>query len=81
MPREINDKKETNWTLVPACGGLKETGEEMSDAARLEGKEDSVYVVATPSGGAQTVRLPLRSDLEESLSDEELFAEIKANQK
>jgi hypothetical protein len=80
MPREINDK-ETAWSLVQAYAGLKEDDEETSDAAWVEGTTDSVYVVATPSGGAQTVRLQLKSDWKESLSDEELLEEIKSQQK
>ena len=81
MPREIIDKEETTWSLVQAYAGLKEPDGELSDAARVAGTKDAVYVVATPSGGAQSVRLQLKSDWESSLSDEELLEEIKTHQK
>lgn len=80
MPREINDNG-TNWSLAQAYSGLEENSEEMSEAAKVKGSEDLVYVVATPSGGAQTVRLELKGDWEENLSDEELLDEIKSKQK
>ena len=80
MPREISDD-ETIWSLAQAYAGLKEDGEESVDAEQVEGTQDLVYVVATPQGGSQTVRLQLKSDWEESLSDEELLEEIKAQQK
>ena len=79
MPKEINDNNGTTWTLAEAYAGLKQEGEEKTDAARVEGAPDLVHVVATPSGGAQTVRLQLKSDWEENSSDEELLAEIEAN--
>lgn len=79
MPKEINDNNGTIWTLVEAYAGLKGDGEEKSDAARVEGAPDLVHVVATPSGGAQTVRLQLKSDWEETASDEELLGEIEIN--
>ena len=80
MPREISDT-ETTWSLVQAYAGLKENKEETSEAARVEGTRDSVYVVATPNGGAQSVRLELKIDWEETLSDEQLLEEIKSKQK
>lgn len=80
MPREINDNG-TTWTLAQAYAGLEENSKEASDAARVEGAEDLVHVVATPSGGAQTVRLQLKTDWEESLSDEEILKKIKTQQK
>ena len=76
MPREINDT-ETTWSLVQAYAGLKGDNEEKSDAAQVEGTEDLVHVIATPSGGAQTVRLKLAGDWENKLSDDELLSEIK----
>ena len=81
MPREIKDE-ETEWSLVQAYAGLKQESDETSDeAAKVKGADDLVYVVATPSGGAQTVRLKLKSGWEESLSDDELLGEIKSQQK
>lgn len=79
MPREIEDNA-TAWTLAQAYAVLEENSEAASDAARVEGNENLVYVVATPSGGAQTVRLKLKSDWEESLSDKDLLEEIKSKQ-
>ena len=79
MPREINDTEAT-WSLVQAYAGLKGDNEEKSDAAQVEGTNDLVHVVATPSGGTQTVRLQLKSDWEKELSDEELLEEIKSQQ-
>lgn len=79
MPREINDSDGTTWTLVEAYAGLKQDGEEKTDAARVEGAPDRVHVVATPSGGAQTVRLQLKSDWEETAPDEDLLEEIESN--
>jgi hypothetical protein len=80
MAREITDK-DTTWSLVQAYAGLKETpDDETVEAARVEGTNDSVHVIATPNGGAQTVRLQLKSDWEASLSDEELLAAVKSNQ-
>lgn len=78
MPREISDKEGTSWTLIEAYAGLKQDGEEKSDAAQVEGASDRVHVVATPSGGAQTVRLQLASDWEERASDEQLLEEIES---
>ena len=83
MPREIRDE-ETTWSLVQAYAGLKENSKEAPDAAaaaHVDGTKDLVYVVATPSGGAQTVRLQLKSDWESSLSDAELLEAVKSEQK
>jgi hypothetical protein len=80
MPREIKENG-TTWALAQAYAGLSENSEESSAAAQVEGAENLVHVVATPSGGAQTVRLQLKTDWEKSLSDEELLEEIKSEQK
>jgi hypothetical protein len=77
MPREVTDGEGVRWSCVQAYGGLTE-GEGNEEAARVEGEEDLLHVVCTPSGGAQTVRLRLVSGWEEKLSDEELLREIEA---
>ena len=79
MPREINDNG-TTWSLAQAYAGLAENSAAAPDAAQVEGAADLVHVVATPSGGAQTVRLQLETDWEKSLSDEELLERIKSEQ-
>ena len=75
MPREVTDGEGVTWACVQAYGGLTE-GDENEEAARVEGAGDLFHVVCTPSGGAQTVRLELKSGWEESLSDEELLKKI-----
>ncbi len=79
MPREVQDSENVIWSCVEAYAGLKQKNEEKSAAAKVEGANDLVYVVCTPSGGEQTLRLQLKSDWEESLSDEDLLREIEAN--
>jgi hypothetical protein len=81
MAREIIDKEGTTWNCVQAYEELAKIDEEKAqEAARVKGKEDLVEVVATPSGGAQTVRLELKSDWKESATDEEILDKIKENQ-
>ena len=80
MPREINENG-TTWSLAQAYAGLEENSEKSSDAAQVKGAGNLVHVIATPSGGAQTVRLQLKTDWEKSLSDDELLEEIKSQQK
>jgi hypothetical protein len=75
MPREVQDNENTIWSCVEAYAGLKTAGEETPDAAVDENQ--MVEVVCTPSGGAQTVRLKLKSDWETALSDEDLLAQIQ----
>ena len=77
MQREVTDAEGTTWTCAQAFAGLGE----QSDAARaaaekLAEKDGHVAVVATPSGGAQTVRLELPPDWHERMGDEELAAAI-----
>ena len=76
MPREINDQNGTTWSCVQAYAGLQNDSEKR-EAASVEGKDGKIYVVCTPSGGAQTVRLELASDWENSLSDEDLLTAIE----
>lgn len=79
MPREVTEKEGTIWNCVQAYAGLDQTGEQNKEAAKVDSKSDTVYVVCTPNGGAQTVRLELRSDWENLLADEDLLREIEAN--
>lgn len=79
-PREVTDGEGTVWSCVQAYAGLAEQDDnkEKSEAARVKGANDKVYVVCTPTGGAQTVRLELPSDWETALSDEDLTREIQS---
>lgn len=80
MSKEIQDNENTVWTLAEAYAGLKsEDDNEPNEAARIKGT-DKVRVVATPSGGAQTVRLELPVDWENNFSDEQLLDEIRKGQ-
>jgi hypothetical protein len=45
-------------------------------AAQVPGTEDGYYVVCTPSGGAQSVRLALPAQWETVLDDDALLAAI-----
>jgi len=76
MPREVRDSEGTAWSCVQAYAGLSNDAAK-EEAARVEGTEDRYYVVCTPTGGAQTVRLELPGSWEESLSDEDLALEIE----
>lgn len=79
MPRECTDGEGITWVCVEAYAGLKETGGG-ENPAQVDGEENLVHVVCTPSGGAQTVRLQLPREWEGESSDEELLREIKARQ-
>lgn len=75
MEREITDAQGTTWTCVQAFSGLSQD-EEHQDAAKVKG-EDAYWVVCTPSGGAQSVRVKLPKDWER-LPDEALLEAIEA---
>jgi hypothetical protein len=78
MQREITDDENTTWTCAQAFAGLGAGGAAAQAAAeKMAGGEGQVAVVATPSGGAQTVRLELPRDWHERMSDEELAAAIR----
>lgn len=72
MPREIQDNQ-TMWKLAQAYAGLEELDSSRKDVAHQNGK---VWVIATPDGGAQSVRLHLSENWESALSDEDLLAEV-----
>ena len=81
MPREVTDEEGTVWNCVRAYAGLNTDGDEkVEEAAKVECAEDLVQVVATPGGGARTVRLDLKSDCEDTLSDEEILDKIREKQ-
>ena len=67
--KEVTDNDNVRWQCVEAYSGIDGT----------ENKHDSetVTVVCTPSGGAQTVRLELRHDWQSTLSDEQLIQKIE----
>lgn len=67
MPREVTDTDGIRWTLNEAYAGLDE------EATSGRGEHE---VVATPSGGAQSVRLRL-SGAWSDLSDDELLERIQ----
>ena len=68
--RTVRDADDTEWTLAQALVG---TDDEREDAAR----DGTVPVVATPSGGAQSVRLELAPDWAD-LDDDALVAAVRA---
>lgn len=69
MEREVTDNEGITWTCIQAYSGISE------DAAQVKG-EDSYWVVCTPSGGAQSVRLKLDKEWETAYSDEALLQKI-----
>ena len=72
MPREIQDNN-TNWKLAQAYAGLEELHSARKDVAHQDGL---VWVIATPDGGAQSVRLHLPEDWESALGDAEILEQI-----
>ena len=64
----------TEWTCVQAYAGLGDA-DDVPEAAQDDGE---VEVVATPSGGEQTVRLRLAIDWLDALSDEALARSIES---
>jgi hypothetical protein len=77
VQREITDANGTTWSCVQAFTGL--SNEAQQDAAQVKGEEDAYWVVCTPSGGAQSVRLKLSGDWQNAYSDEELLHEIETH--
>ncbi|EMR01932.1 hypothetical protein [Cesiribacter andamanensis] len=74
IQREVNDQENTRWTCVQAYSGPGSEDLEEGDAAKDH--NGHVAVVCTPSGGAQTVRLQLPANWQETLSDEQLLKKI-----
>ena len=77
MPREVSDAEGITWTCIQAFAGLGNDPEK-ADAARVEGTQNQVHIVCTPSGGAKSVRLELTKDWETSLSDDDLLQAIRS---
>ncbi|MBD1821577.1 hypothetical protein H6F51_03515 [Cyanobacteria bacterium FACHB-DQ100] len=76
MERTVSDQDGITWSCIEAFTGLSdETGH--SGAAQVKGQEGAYWVVCTPSGGAQSVRLKLSGDWQNDYSDEALLQEIK----
>ena len=76
MPREITDGEGITWTCIQAFAGLGNDPEK-AEAARVEGSEDKVRVVCTPSGAARSVRIECTADWEASMQDEQLLGVIQ----
>jgi hypothetical protein len=72
--REVQDQNKTNWVCVEALSGLADNSAEVSE--KIQDKNGNVPVVCTPSGGAQTVRINLASNWNDTLSDQELLDRI-----
>ncbi len=79
MEREVTDTDGKTWTCVQAFSGLGDSAE-TQDAAQVKGEPDTYWVVCTPSGGAQSVRLKLQGEWKTTYSDEALLNEIKTQQ-
>ncbi|MBD0269210.1 MAG: hypothetical protein ICV77_13070 [Cyanobacteria bacterium Co-bin8] len=73
MEREVTDGEGITWTCVQPLSGISE------EAAQVEG-QDAYWVVCTPSGGAQSVRVQLGKDWQTDCSDETLLEKIAAAQ-
>lgn len=74
LGREVIDREGTTWNCVQAYAGLSEKTDN-EDLAKVKG-EDTYWVVCTPSGGAQSVRVKLPEDWETACSDEEILEAI-----
>lgn len=77
MPREVTDAEGITWTCAQAYAGLSDEAENHA-AAQVSGEDDTYWVVCTPSGGAQSVRLKLQGEWETSYSNEALLDELAA---
>ena len=77
IQRDVRDAEGTTWTCVQALSSA--AGPAAEDAAeQLADAEGAVAVVATPGGGAQSVRLELPKGWAESASDDDLLGAIAA---
>lgn len=77
LGREVTDAEGTIWKCVQAYAELSEKTDK-EDLAKVKG-EDAYWVVCTPNGGAQSVRVKLPQDWETTCSDEELLEAIQKN--
>ena len=71
--RDVTDADGLVWACTQAYAGLGE-GAAAEAAEQIAG--DTVTVVCTPTGAAQTVRLDLAPDWEAALPDDDLLAAI-----
>ncbi|HEX8298894.1 MAG TPA: hypothetical protein VF594_06995 [Rubricoccaceae bacterium] len=72
--RDVTDPDGLSWACVQAYAGLGEGA--AADTAAEHADGETVTVVCTPTGAAQTVRLDLAPDWAEALSDDDLAAAI-----
>ena len=79
MTREVTDAEGMTWTCVQAYAGLSDE-QENREAAQVKGGNNAYWVVCTPDGGAQSVRIQLEGEWEKSYSDEGLLEVLKAQQ-
>ncbi|BBD62409.1 hypothetical protein NIES2109_52490 [Nostoc sp. HK-01] len=79
MEREVKSADGTAWKCVQVFSGLSDNAENQ-DAAQVKGEPDTYWVVCTPNGGSQSVRLKLQGEWYYNYSDEELLDEIQAQQ-
>jgi hypothetical protein len=77
MPREVTDPDGIVWTCIQAFAGLGNDPEKI-EAARVEGAEECVHVVCTPSGEARSVRIQAPVDWETRFDDGRLCDLIRA---
>ena len=77
MEREVTDADGTVWSCVQAFAGLGDSSPAARAAAERAARDDGrVTVVATPRGGAQTVRMQLPADWADALDDAALLAAV-----
>ena len=74
--REVIDQENVQWKCIQAFAGTN--GKAAQEAAELATDGETVDVICTPSGGAQTVRLKLNKEWADTLSDEELLKKIES---
>ena len=79
MPREVSDTDGIAWTCIQAFAGLGNDADK-TEAARVQGTQDRVHVVCTPSGGSRSVRVQLPEGWETALDDAGLLQAIAAAQ-
>jgi hypothetical protein len=72
--REVQDGENIRWKCVQAFAGTN--GEAAKAAQNMTENDDTVEVVCTPSGGAQTVRLQLPRNWTDDTTDEDLVRQI-----
>lgn len=76
--REVTDQKGTSWSCVQAFSAGN--GDNSAKIAKLT-EGDTIPVVCTPSGGAQSIRLQLPQDWLEGFSDDELLEALRTTTK